>query len=141
MIGYIESYRMKLRVHELRVFCGALASIKRAAEYTSYDLVHVLSSCNENQFIKEIDFEGNIIVAWSKAASGFFSNPKDLRTAIDFIQGYGHSNLSGLISYIEYFENISAETLLEAERDCLSKSKIFVSFGFFIGSVISVLMS
>ncbi len=130
-----------MRVRELQIFCDALASMKRAAAYMAGDLQQLIYFCRENQFVRQIKTGVDPITAWTSAAEKFFSNSKDIQNALDFIHGYGHSDLAGLLSYIEYFEKSTGKMLLAAENDCAAKGRLYAILGLFSGTVTVILMS
>ena len=139
-IGFIESIRLKMRVHELEVFCDALNSMRRAAAYTAGDLRQIIYACRDNPFMSRLKTENDPIESWMNAAKGYFSNADDAKYALDFIQGYGHSDLSGLISYIEYFEKTISDKLLEAKQAYAAKGKLYTILGLFLGTAAAILI-
>lgn len=129
-----------MRINELSSFCEALAAIKRAAAYTTGDMHSVLRSCRENQLIGRMSLEGDPVEAWIHAVKHFFSDADDIIAASEFILGYGRNDLSGLISYIEYYEKITENKLRAAEAEARTKGRLYTVLGLFCSSVIVLLL-
>lgn len=129
-----------MRERELIVFQSALASLKSAAAYTGGDLYALLSMCRENAFLAEIPQGMDIPMGWKSAAERFFSCSKDRAIAEGFINGYGRTDLSGLLSYITLFETRVQAVLDEARQDVTSKCKLYTMLGLFTGTVTALLL-
>lgn len=139
-IGAAESYRLLTRVQELRIFHEALSSIKRAVLYTAGDLKTLLRLCEANRFVRNTVSDADPIYAWETSAKSFFTKSTDVETAIQFIEGFGKTDLGGMLSYIEYYEQITERSLNEAERDFASKGKMNIVVGLFFGTAIGFLL-
>ncbi len=129
-----------MRINELRTLCDALSAIKRAAAYTAGDMHSVLRSCSENRLIGRIAFEGDPVEAWINTAKCFFTNTEDMIIASEFILSYGKNDLSGLISYIEYYEKTTENRLRMAEAEVQTKGRLYTVLGLFFSFVIVLLL-
>jgi len=80
------------------------------------------------------------VEAWIHAVKRFFSDADDITAASEFILGYGRNDLSGLISYIEYYEKITENKLRAAEAEARTKGRLYTVLGLFCSFVIVLLL-
>lgn len=132
--------RFKMRERELIVFQNALEALKNTAAYTSGDLYALLDLCRENDFLKKIPKETDIVKAWQDVSADFFSNAKDCTLAQTFIRGYGKTDLSGVLAYISLFQTRVQEAMCEAKQDVAVKCKLSTALGLFSGTVTALIL-
>ena len=140
LTGLVEAAKLRRRAKELSVFLDAVLSVKQAAMYTAGDLAALIGLCAENEFLAGINHSGDIRSAWENAADSFFSCASDRLLATEFVSDFGKTDLNGLISYINRYENKVEKRLSVAEEAVRSKCKLYVVLGFFAGTAAALLL-
>lgn len=138
--GLAEGTKLRMRSRELAVLSDALSAMKSAAEYTAGDLSALLQMCGENAFLQHVSVKDDPVWAWKAAASDFFTNASDKVFAERFIDGYGKTDLDGLLAYIALYEEKTARRLKQAEGAVTAKCKLYAVLGFFFGTATALLL-
>ena len=138
--GALESTRLRLRVRELTVFCDAVHLLHSCAAYTAGDLRALIAMGQSNLFLQKIDREKDPVSGWNDRAGNFFSHKADVLFAVELIDGFGRTDLDGLLGYLALFAHRAEGVLKTAEQDAAAKCRLFSVLGFFTGVSAALLL-
>ena len=127
-------------MRELTVFCDAVHLLHSCAAYTAGDLRTLIAMGQSNLFLQKIDRKKDPVSGWSERAERFFTRKADAHFANELMEGFGKTDLNGLLSHLELFARRAEAVLKTAEQEAAAKCRLFSVLGFFTGVSAALLL-
>lgn len=152
MAGFYFSERLKNRLNFLKAFISFLKSLQIQLRYSSGDILQILPLCTDSKivepFIKSLKDKSKVYNSFSeiwKNSVVSISNSNcltksDINSLLEFGNGLGTTDVEGQLNHIELYAGIFTKAYENACENLKSKSKLYKTMGFFIGTAITLMI-
>lgn len=152
MMGFYFSERLKSRLNFLKEFISFLKSLQIQLRYCNGDILQILPLCSDSKtlepFIKNLTDKKSIYNSFSEIWKDSVLNisksncltKSDINSLLEFGNTLGTTDVQGQLNHIELYTEIFTKAYESACEDLKSKSKLYKTMGFFIGTAISLMI-
>ncbi len=152
MAGVYFSQKLKNRLEFLKEFISFLKSLKIQLRYCNGDIFQILPLCSDSKvlkvFIKNLTDQSENYSSFSKIWNDSVINisksncltKSDVNSMFEFGSNLGTTDVEGQLNHIELYIDIFNKKYENACEDYKSKSKIYKTMGFFIGTTIAIMI-
>ena len=145
LCGFLMAEKLKLRRDYLISFIDFLYNLEVNIRFTNEDIFLLITKSAKGDMLNfNADFGDSYSEYWSTYISRIPSNygltDDDYTLLKDFGSNLGTSDVEGQKSHIELYKNLFSKQLANAELEYTNKSKLYKILGFFLGTVIALMI-
>ncbi len=152
MAGFYFSERLKIRLNFLYEFISFLKSLQIHLRYCGGDILQILPLCSDSKtvepFIKKISENSKNYSSfgeiWRNSVMSISKlnclTKSDIKAMIEFGKSLGTTDVEGQLNHIELYIEIFNKAYENAREELKSKSKLYKTMGFFIGTTIALMI-
>lgn len=149
LAGFLESYKLAVRVERLEAFLRFLSAAKTEVRYSAMPVARLVRRHGgELPFLglcaDRCEAGADWAQAWASAVSeeaeqeGF--SEKDAAMLLDFGAGFGASDTQGQLAHFDLYAGLAAAALKEAREERDRKSKLYRMLGISGGMAAAILL-
>ncbi len=149
--GIYFSSKLKNRVEFLKDFISFLKSLKIQLRYTSSDIFTILPMCTDSKVLKPLfykmtDFKdkNSLSEIWNNSllelTKPYGLSKSDTNAITDFGLNLGKTDTDGQLSHIDLYIEIFTKAYENAVEEMKTKSRLYKTMGFFIGTSIALMI-
>lgn len=148
--GFLEAYKLRLRVESLEHFLQFVLSIQTEIQFSAFPVRQLIARHRNEmkilQLCDELCSQGEEFpTAWKRAAAqgtrGIGLSKKEIRLMTEFGSGLGSSDMAGQRSHCELTTQLLRVQLEEARKEQAKKSKLYAMLGIFSGTAMALAIS
>lgn len=149
--GIYFSSKLKSRVDFLKDFISFLKSLKIQLRYTSNDIFTILPMCTDSKILKPLfckmadRFDNNSLSeiwnnSFTEITKTYGLNKSDINAITDFGLTLGKTDTEGQLSHIDLYTEIFTKAYENALSEQKTKSRLYKTMGFFLGTSIALMI-
>ena len=149
--GIYFSSKLKNRVDFLKDFTSFLKSLKIHLRYTSADIFTILPMCSDSKILKpiflkmnNINTDNSLSEIWNNSFKEIYKQyslcKSDITAITDFGVTLGKTDVEGQLSHIELYTDIFTKALENAVSEMKTKSRLYKTMGFFLGTSVALMI-
>ncbi|MCH5300048.1 MAG: stage III sporulation protein AB [Ruminococcus sp.] len=152
MAGFYFSERLKSRLNFLKEFISFLKSLQIQLRYCNGDILQILPLCSDSKtlepFIKNLSDKNKEYSSFAeiwKDSVIYISKSNcltksDINSMLEFGNILGTTDVAGQLNHIDLYIEIFNKAYENAREELKSKSKLYKTMGFFIGTTIALMI-